>query len=149
MGLLKVKPNEAEVYVIARKLDEFPALVEDLNRELSGTWAPIALKNGDSSIKAGVGSDLEIAIVAVSKDDENQDLGTAAKVIQTARDHGGGPGDASCHAPDADEAPGHPRRRRPAPRLGREGSGGATEMKRPARGDRTGQRRRGAMFRAA
>ncbi len=73
MGLLKVKPSEAEVYAIARNIDDFPALVTDMNEELSGAWAPIALKNGDASIKSGVGSELEIAIVAVSKEDEDGD----------------------------------------------------------------------------
>ncbi|WP_112321620.1 AAA family ATPase [Oceanibium sediminis] len=87
MGLLKVKPNEAEVYVISRQIEEFPDLIEDLNRELSGQWAPIALKNGESSIKAGVGPELEIAIVAVSKEDES-DLSVATRVVQAARDHG-------------------------------------------------------------
>jgi len=88
MGLPKVKPNEAEVYAIARNLEEFPALIEDLNEELSGAWAPISLKNGDSSIKSSGAADLEIAVVAVSREDEEANLGTAARVIQTARDHG-------------------------------------------------------------
>lgn len=87
MGLLKVKAEEVEVYAIARDIAEFPALTEDLNRELSGRWSPLELKKGESAIKAGVGPDLEIAIVAVSKDDET-DLSPATRVIQAARDHG-------------------------------------------------------------
>ncbi len=87
MGLLKVKADEVEVFAIARNIDEFPALVDDLNRELSGRWAPMALKSSEAAIKGGVGTDLEIAIVAVSAEDE-VDLPSAVKVVQTARDHG-------------------------------------------------------------
>ncbi len=87
MALLKVKSEEVEVFAIARDMDEFAALRDDLNTELSGRWSPLDLSKGEAAIKAGVGQDLEIAIVAVGKEDE-QDLTTATRVIQAARDHG-------------------------------------------------------------
>ncbi len=87
MGLLKVKADEIEIFVIARNLQEFPALVEDLNRELSGRWSPMELAGGEAALKAGAGADLEIAIVAVSSDEETE-LDAAVRVVQTARDHG-------------------------------------------------------------
>ncbi|MEM8870560.1 MAG: AAA family ATPase [Pseudomonadota bacterium] len=87
MALLKVKADDIEVFAIARSIDEFPALVDDLNKELSGRWSPLPLKNSESAIKSGAGSDLEIAIVAVSSEDES-DLSSATRTVQTARDHG-------------------------------------------------------------
>ena len=87
MGMLKVKADDVEVYAIARAIDEFPALVEDLNAELAGRWSPLPLTSSEAAIKAGVGTDLEIAVVAVSAEDE-ADLSVAVKVVQTARDHG-------------------------------------------------------------
>lgn len=87
MGLLKVKPQEVEIFAIARTIDDFPALIDDLNKELTGRWSPVALKGGEAAIKSGAGADLEIAIIAVSSEDE-ADLSTAVKVVQTARDHG-------------------------------------------------------------
>jgi len=87
MGLLKVKADEIEIFVIARNLQEFPALVEDLDRELSGRWSPMELAGGEAALKAGAGADLEIAIVAVSSDEESE-LDAAVRVVQTARDHG-------------------------------------------------------------
>lgn len=87
MALLKVKAEEIEVYAIARDIKEFPALTEDLTRELSERWAPLELSKGESAIKGGVGADLEIAVVAVSKEDE-ANLSSVTRVIQAARDHG-------------------------------------------------------------
>ncbi len=87
MGLLKAKPEEVEVFAIARNIEDFPALIEDLDAELSGRWSALPLKNGEAAIKAGVGSDLEIAIVAVSHEDESN-LTEAERVVQVARDHG-------------------------------------------------------------
>ncbi|MEM8786636.1 MAG: AAA family ATPase [Pseudomonadota bacterium] len=85
--MLKVKADEVEVFAIARDIDEFPALVEDLNRELSGRWSPMGLAGSDAAIKSGVNADLEIAIVCVSSEDE-ADLSVATRCVQTARDHG-------------------------------------------------------------
>ncbi|MHA3914008.1 AAA family ATPase [Halovulum sp. GXIMD14793] len=87
MALLKAKPEEVEIYSIASRHEDFPALTEDLNRELAGRWAPLDLAKGEATIKAGIGPDLEIAIVAVSNIDE-ADLTPAARVVQAARDHG-------------------------------------------------------------
>ncbi|MHA3977712.1 AAA family ATPase [Halovulum sp. GXIMD14794] len=87
MGLLKVKAEEIEIFVIARNVQEFPALVTDLDQELAGRWAPMELGGGEAALKAGAGSDLEIAIVAVSSDDESE-IDAAVRVVQTARDHG-------------------------------------------------------------
>ncbi len=87
MALLKAKPEEVEIFSIASRHEDFPALTDDLNRELEGRWAPLDLSKGEATIKAGIGPDLEIAIVAVSSDDE-ADLTPAARVVQAARDHG-------------------------------------------------------------
>lgn len=87
MGLLKAKPEEVEVYAIARNIEDFPALIEDLDAELSGKWSALPLKGGEAAIKAGVGADLEIVIVALSQEDEAS-LAEAERVVQVARDHG-------------------------------------------------------------
>ena len=87
MGLLKVKAEEVEVFAIARDIAEFPALTQDLDAELAERWAPLQLSGGDAALRAGIGPDLEIAIVAVGEEDED-DLGPVTKVIQTARDIG-------------------------------------------------------------
>ncbi len=87
MGLLKAKPEEVEVFAIARNHADFPDMTIGLNTVIAGRWAPLELDNGEATIKAGVGPDLEIAIVAVSSDDESN-LTPVTKVIQTARDHG-------------------------------------------------------------
>ena len=87
MGLLKAKAEEIEVYAIARDIADFPALTQDLDAVLPERWSPMELANGETVLKAGVGPDLEIAIVAVSEEDE-ADLAPVTKVIQTARDVG-------------------------------------------------------------
>ncbi|QHQ37230.1 AAA family ATPase [Algicella marina] len=87
MGLLKAKPEEVEVFAIARNHDEFQDMTVSLNAEIAGRWAPLELDKGEATIKAGVGPDLEIAIVAVSSEDE-RNLAPVTKLIQTARDHG-------------------------------------------------------------
>ncbi|MEO0912423.1 MAG: AAA family ATPase [Pseudomonadota bacterium] len=87
MGLLKAKPEEVEVFAIARNHAEFPDMTVGLNSVIAGRWAPLDMDKGEATIKAGVGPDLEIAIVAVAADDE-ANLGPITKLIQTARDHG-------------------------------------------------------------
>lgn len=87
MGLLKAKPEEVEIFSIASRHEDFPTLTEGLNRELAGRWAPLELDKSEAIIKAGIGPDLEIAIVAVSADDE-VNLDPIARVVQSARDQG-------------------------------------------------------------
>ncbi len=87
MGLLKVKSEEVEIYAIARSMDDFPDLSADLDKELSGRWAPMAMKDSEAAIRAGVAADLELTIVAISARDE-ADLPGAVRVVQAARDHG-------------------------------------------------------------
>ncbi len=87
MGLLKAKPEETEVLSIARNHEEFPDLTMSLNGSIAGRWSPIALDGAEDAIRAGVGPDLEIAIVAVSDQDE-VDLVPIIRVVQAARDSG-------------------------------------------------------------
>ncbi len=87
MGLLKAKPEEVEVFAIARNHEEFEELTHGLNATIAGSWAPLSLEKGEEAIVGGVGPDLEVAIVAVSQDDE-ADLVPVTKVIQAARDNG-------------------------------------------------------------
>ena len=87
MGLRKAKADDAEAYVIARDISGFDLLTTGLDTELSGRWAPVALDNAESAMKAGVGPELEFVIVAVT-DKEESDLSSVIKIIKTARDLG-------------------------------------------------------------
>ncbi|MEO1549842.1 MAG: AAA family ATPase [Pseudomonadota bacterium] len=84
MALLKTKTSDIEAFAISRDADAFQMLNEDLERELSGRWMPLAVEDASKTLLGTADSDLEVAIVCVTQTDEH-DLEPFLQAIKVAR----------------------------------------------------------------
>ncbi|SOH94717.1 pilus assembly protein CpaE [Monaibacterium marinum] len=87
MALLRKQPAKVEALAVAREMDQFDLLIEDLDGEYTGTWQGCGLDDAVARIAA---LDLELAecvILAVQRQDE-ADLDPFEIVISTAKARG-------------------------------------------------------------
>lgn len=70
---------------VARQIEEFDLLIEDMEAELGADWGGLTFENAPGILTSDLASDLEFIAVAVDTEDE-QDLAPVANVIRIAKE---------------------------------------------------------------
>jgi len=88
---MSVEENREEVGVIracavAREIDDFDLLIEDMEAELGESWGALTFENAPEILASDLARELEFVAVAIDAEDE-KDLAPVATVIRVAKEH--------------------------------------------------------------
>jgi pilus assembly protein CpaE len=84
MALLKTKTKALEAYAVARDVEKFDLLIEDMNNEFAESWAPLSFEQAMEELNGGQLEALEFVIVGIDRQDED-DLAPVARFIRFAK----------------------------------------------------------------
>ncbi|MFQ5621808.1 MAG: CpaE family protein [Paracoccaceae bacterium] len=84
MALLKTKTSAIEAYAVARDVEKFDLLIEDMNNEFDESWAPLGFDEAMDELNGGQVEALEFVVVGIDRHDE-EDLTPAARFIRFAK----------------------------------------------------------------
>lgn len=70
---------------IARQIEDFDLLIEDMEAELGESWGGLTFENAPEVLAGDLGSNLEFVAIAIDREDE-ADLAAIATVIRVAKD---------------------------------------------------------------
>ena len=84
MALLKAKAKELEAYAVARNVEKFDLLIEDMNNEFADSWAPLSFEEATDELNGGKLDSLEFVIVGIDRQDE-EDLAPVARFIRFSK----------------------------------------------------------------
>lgn len=87
MGLLKTEDAPIQACAIARDVQTFDLLIEDMETEMGTSWGGLNFSDGFSFLDSPEAATLEFIAIAVDKEDE-ADLTTVASLIKSAIAHG-------------------------------------------------------------
>lgn len=84
MALLKTKTKALEAFAVARDVEKFDLLIEDMNNEFTDGWAPLTFEEAMNELNGGQLEALEFVIVGIDRQDED-DLTLVARFIRLAK----------------------------------------------------------------
>lgn len=87
MGLLKTETAVIEACAIARDVQSFDLLIEDMEVEMGERWGGLNFDDGLAFLASPEGAMLEFIAIAVDQEDE-ADITTVSTLIKTAKDVG-------------------------------------------------------------
>ncbi len=84
----EAKSEQADVIracAIAREIEDFDLLIEDMEAELGPDWGGLNFENAPAILTSDLGKNLEFVAIAVDQRDE-EDLTAVANVIRIAKE---------------------------------------------------------------